>query len=78
MDEFRAQDLFGMCPAEELLCPVCGKAVSNEPDENLLAWHNSLTAQQLSNAEWMHRSCVENQYHWLVLQRPTNDQPNLF
>ena len=76
MDEFRAEDLSGMCPPLDLQCPICGEQIADDPHNNTLAWHRSEEVHQLSNVEWLHRNCAYDQDEWSLLKRPDNDQPS--
>ena len=80
MDEFKREDLSGMCPPSEIFCPICEREITYETHENLLGWHRSILEKQFSNAEWLHSSCARDQDEWLVMERPKDDddQPTLF
>ena len=73
-------DEYCYCPAPEpeFSCPVCEKEISGYFTDCVLAWPQSETVHQISNADWIHRSCVENRDDWLILERPNNDQSTLF
>ena len=59
-------------------CQVCGKESSRDAADRLLAWSRSVSVSQIANAVWIHRSCVENQADWLVLERPNDGRATLF
>lgn len=65
------------CPGPMPSCSVCENEISNTAD-CVLAWPRSVSVHQFSNAEWLHRSCVENQFDWLFSDRPNDDQISLF
>jgi hypothetical protein len=71
-------DSSGMCPDPTFECPICDGEIIGNIDECVLAWNRSETVNQIYNACWMHRSCMEHQTDWLVLERPDDGQPALF
>ena len=57
----------------DVYCPTCAKEISGDFTDCLLAWPQSATVHQIANADWMHRSCVENRDDWLILERPNDE-----
>ena len=57
------------CPAPGFSCPICGKEISGDFTDCVLAWPQSVTVHQIANADWIHRSCVENRDDWTILER---------
>lgn len=63
---------------DDFECEVCGKKIARDSADQLLAWSRSVAVNQISNAVWIHRSCVGDQADWLVLERPSEDRSTLF
>ena len=63
---------------DDFKCQVCGKEILRDSADRLLAWSQSVSVNQIANAVWIHRSCVENQADWLVLERPNDSRSTLF
>lgn len=78
MEELSAGDSMGLCPEPVFNCPVCDNEISGHFSDCVLAWDRTATVNQIANAVWIHRSCTESEARWLVLERPSNDQPTLF
>ena len=78
MDGLSAGDSMGLCPEPVFNCPVCDKEISGKFSDCVLAWDRAVTVNQISNMQWIHRSCTESEARWLVLERPSNDKPTLF
>ena len=57
----------------DVCCPACAKEISGDFTDCLLAWPQSATVNQIANADWIHRSCVENRDDWLILERPNDE-----
>ncbi|MAT94187.1 MAG: hypothetical protein CME59_16520 [Halioglobus sp.] len=70
-------DSSGMCPSPVFECPVCEEEISDDFSECMIAWHRTAPVRQITNASWVHISCVNDQAEWLVTERPNDDQPNL-
>ena len=62
---------------DDFKCQVCGKESLRDSADRLLAWSQSVAVNQIANAVWIHRSCVENQADWLVLERPNDSRSTL-
>ena len=60
----------GYCPEPVFQCPVCEKEISGDFSRCVLAWRRGTTAYQITDAEWIHFSCVEGKSAWVVLERP--------
>ena len=67
----------GYCPGPVFRCLVCEEEISGDFSHCVLAWSRGTTAYQINNAEWIHFSCVEGQYDWVILERPNDDQLTL-
>ena len=78
MEDLSKDNSMGMCPALVFECPVCGQEIEHLPSEGVLAWKRAESVNQLSNADWIHRSCINSADHWLILERPSDEQPALF
>ena len=78
MEGLSAGDPMGFCPEPAFDCPVCDKEISGTFSDCVLAWDRAATVNQIANAVWMHQSCAGSAIEWLVLERPSNDQPTLF
>ncbi len=59
-----------MCPEPVVECEVCDGDISGEFDDCVLAWRRSDTVTQLSNADWVHSSCVDEQSDLVFWSRP--------
>lgn len=71
-------DSLGMCPDPVFECPVCNQKISGNFQNSLLAWYSNETINQISNASLIHLSCMGLQSKWLVVERPQDDQPDIF
>ncbi|MEX0959198.1 MAG: DUF262 domain-containing protein [Burkholderiales bacterium] len=78
MGELSAGDSMGLCPEPVFSCPVCDDEISGAFSDCVLAWDRTATVNQIANAVWIHRSCTESEDRWLILERPSDDQPTLF
>ena len=78
MDELSGDDSMGFCPEPVFDCQVCDREISGDFSDCVLAWCQSDTVNQIDNAVWIHRSCSEHQTDWLVLERPNDDQSDIF
>ena len=78
MDELSMGDAMGFCPEPVFECQICDGEISGNFADCVLAWHRSSTVKQIANAVWVHHSCIGNQFDWLFLERPNDDQPSLF
>ena len=58
------------CPDPVFVCPVCEREISGDFSHCVLAWRRGTTAYQITDAEWIHFSCVEGKSDWVVLERP--------
>ena len=78
MDESSKDNSLGMCTESVFECAVCGEEIENIPNDGALAWDRAAAVNQISNADWIHLSCIDLADRWLVLERPSDDQPALF
>lgn len=63
-------DQSGFCPDPVFYCPVCNGEITGDVSNCVLAWPRLTATKQISNAEWIHRSCVRGKQEWFVLKRP--------
>ena len=77
MEDLSKDNSMGMCPPSVFECPVCGEEIANLANDAVLAWNRAESVNQISNADWIHRSCINSADRWLVLERPSDDQPTL-
>ena len=63
-------DPLGVCPDSVFNCGVCDKKISENFNKCVLAWRKTDTSMQISNAEWLHHSCIKDQSQWRVVERP--------
>ena len=74
MEGIYAGDPRGLCPDPVLECLICDNTISEDLADCLLAWNRAETVNQISNADWIHRSCGEGNGDWLVLERPKRNE----
>lgn len=67
----------GYCPDPVFECPVCGEEISGDFSHCVLVWSRGTTTYQIMDAQWIHFSCVEGKYDWVILERPNDDQLTL-
>ena len=58
-------------------CLVCDKKIE-KVGNFLLAWEKTAKYIQFSNAFWIHKSCKVEKEKWLILERPKNENSQLF
>ena len=66
--------------SEEMVtrCEVCdGELTFDNLHNYLIGWNRSESVYQISNAYWIHSSCAKSD-DWLILERPNDEQSNLF
>jgi hypothetical protein len=68
----------GFCPAPVFTCPICDSEISNDFKGCQIGWHRTEEVKQIANAFWLHTSCSKDQAEWLVMERPNDEQPDLF
>lgn len=65
------------CPEPEIRCKGCDQVILDGFSDCVLAWDSSAKVYQISNARWVHYSCLEGQADLHVLERPDNDHLTL-
>lgn len=78
MDALSKNHSLGMCPEPVFECAICEREIESVTDDGVLAWNRRATVNQVSNLEWIHRTCIDAAGQWLVLERPSDDQSSLF
>ena len=58
------------CPDTIAECVICHEII--EDDKWKIGWNKSETANQVSNSEFIHDTCISDVDDWLVLERPCN------
>lgn len=71
----------GYCPDPVFNCPICDNEISGDFKDCVLAWRRTASAKQIYNADWIHKSCLDEKEEWVFAEReyPRNEnQTTLF
>lgn len=61
----------GVCPDDKIYCAVCDEEVDDVDDSWVLGWEKNSTEKQISNATWIHQSCVTDDF--IVISRANHE-----
>ena len=70
------EDVWGpspYCPSPIAECPYCAAEITLDFSKCVLGWVRDVREKQLSNASWIHETCVAHLREWAILGRYRQD-----